>query len=59
MKSVVGVVFNDSKKIYYFSNENFDLKKGDFVIVDTENGSQFGEVTTDIFEVDEKKLIHL
>ena len=57
MKSVVGVVFNDSKKIYYFSNENFDLKKGDFVIVDTENGSQFGEVTTDIFEVDEKKLV--
>lgn len=57
MKSVVGVIFNDTKKIYYFDRLDFDLKKGDYVIVDTENGSQFGEVTTDVFDVDETKLV--
>ena len=50
MKNVVGVIFNDSRKIYYFDIANFNPKKGDFVIVDTENGSQFGDVVTDTID---------
>lgn len=56
MKKVIGVNFNDSKKIYYFLVNDFVLSKGDFVIVLTEHGEQFGEVVTDVILVDEKKL---
>lgn len=56
MKSVVGVNFSDSKKIYYFLLNKLDLSKEDFVIVETERGIQFGKVVTDIISVDEKKF---
>ena len=56
MKKVIGVSFNGSKKIYYFLIGAFDLNKGDFVITNTEKGEQFGEIVTDIIDVDEKKL---
>ena len=56
MKSVVGVNFNDSKKIYYFLVNDLVVSKGDFVIVLTERGEQFGKVVTDVIEVDEGKL---
>lgn len=56
MKSVVGVNFNDSKKIYYFLVNDLVVGKGDFVIVLTERGEQFGKVVTDVIEVDEGKL---
>lgn len=56
MKRVVGVCFDGSKKIYYFLVGAFDITKGLFVIVETERGLQFGEVVTDIIEVDEGKL---
>ena len=56
MKSVVGVNFNYSKKIYYFLVNDLVVSKGDFVIVLTERGEQFGKVVTDVIEVDEGKL---
>ena len=56
MKKVIGVNFSDSNKIYYFLNKDLDLKKGEFVITETERGEQFGKVVTDVIEVDEKKL---
>lgn len=56
MKSVVGVNFNDSKKIYYFLVNGLDIIKGNNVIVLTERGVQFGVVVTDIIDVDESKL---
>ena len=56
MSKVVGVSFNDSKKIYYFLVNEIDVFKGDNVIVDTDGGKQFARVVTDIIDVDEKKL---
>ena len=56
MKDVVGVNFSDSKKIYYFLVNKLDVKKEDFVIVQTERGLQYGKVVTDIISVDESKL---
>ena len=44
MSKVVGVSFNDSKKIYYFLVNEIDVFKGDNVIVDTEKGLQYGVV---------------
>ena len=56
MKEVVGVSFNDSKKIYYFLINGLNLNKNDYVIVQTERGERFGKVVTDFIEVDESKL---
>lgn len=56
MKSVIGVNFNDSKKIYYFLINDLVVSRGDFVVVLTERGEQFGKVVTDVIEVDESKL---
>ena len=56
MKSVIGVNFNDSKEIYYFLVNDLVVSKGDFVVVLTERGEQFGKVVTDVIEVDESKL---
>lgn len=56
MKNVCGVSFSDSKKIYYFNINNLDVKKDNFIIVETERGKQFGKVVTDVMSVDENKL---
>lgn len=43
---VVGVKLNEKGKIYYFDSNDFRLNTGDKVIVETENGLQYGIVTT-------------
>ena len=57
MYKVVGVRFNNSNRIYYFDIKDFECKKGQNVIVETEKGLQFGIVTTEILEMDEEKLV--
>lgn len=57
MIKVVGVAFHNSKRIYYFSPEQFDLVEGENVIVETEKGLQFGKLCTGIVEFSEEKLI--
>ena len=57
MINVVGVSFKKNGKIYYFDAENFILKRGDNVIVDTERGLQFGTIELESFELDASKLI--
>lgn len=44
MKTVVGVRFRQTKKIYYFDPQGKDIKKGDDVIVETARGVEFGSV---------------
>lgn len=56
MIEVIGVIFNDKGRIYYFSPENFDLKKNTKVIVETEKGQQYGKVATDLITVEQKQL---
>lgn len=51
---VVGVSFDNDKKIHYFKNKNLDLKIGMNVIVKTERGNEFGKVELPSFEIDEK-----
>ncbi len=41
---VVGVRFRSSAKTYYFDPRGIRAKKGDFVIVETTRGPEFGEV---------------
>ena len=57
MIEVIGISFENNKKIYYFTPNNIPLKKGDKVIVTTERGQQFGYVRTEIIKVDQDKLM--
>lgn len=57
MEKVVGVKFFNSKRIYYFSVNNLLLKTGMDVIVETERGLQFGEVVTDILNMEDTKVV--
>lgn len=56
MYKVVGVVLNERGKTYFFSCNNLDLKKGMNVIVETEKGTQYGQVVVNPYEVEEKDL---
>lgn len=56
MIDVVGVVFENKERVYFFSPNRFDLKKGDAVIVETERGVQFGTTQTEVMTISEDKL---
>ncbi|NLM96058.1 MAG: stage 0 sporulation family protein [Halanaerobiaceae bacterium] len=57
MYRVVGVSFKKAGKIYYFEPGDFDLKIGDFVIVETARGIEFGEVVMNLKEVTEDEIV--
>mgnify|MGYP005760170903 CR=1 FL=1 len=53
---VVGVKFKNSNHIYSFSPNGFDLKKGDYVIVETEKGQDLGVVVKEAEEIKAEEL---
>lgn len=57
MHNVIGVKMDFSNSIYYFSPNAKDVKKGDKVIVNTEQGLQFGICVTDIKKENDKNLV--
>lgn len=57
MVAVVGVRFKKAGKIYYFDPGNLDIKKGDFVIVETARGLEFGEAVIGIRDVEEDTIV--
>ncbi len=56
MVKVIGISFKPNGQTYFFSPKEYKIKKGDNVIVRTERGMQFGFASTDIIEIDEKKI---
>jgi len=52
MNRVVGISFAEGGKVYFFNNNGIDVNNGDFVIVETERGLQFGKVV--IFNIKNK-----
>lgn len=56
MKKIVGVRFRKPGKIYFFDPENFEIEKGQKVIVETSQGQEICEATTGIREVHEETL---
>lgn len=42
--NIIGIKFKDNGKVYYFKNNDFELKKGITVVVDTEKGEQLAKV---------------
>ncbi len=57
MVKVTGVRFKTAGKVYYFDPAQFYLKPGDNVIVETARGMEFGTVTMEISEVDEREIV--
>ena len=58
MAKVVGVVFKDVGKIYWFSPDPYTPKKNDKVVVETVRGVELGFVETEIKEIDDNLLEH-
>lgn len=56
MIKIVGVRFKKQGKIYFFNPGEYNIKKHDYVIVETVNGEEYGEVLTDIKEISEEKI---
>ena len=56
MIKVIGINFSNANRIYYFSPNNIKLKNGDYVIVETERGLQFGQAVTDIEQMPKEKV---
>ena len=57
MINVIGVRFKQAGKIYYFSPAEFLIKKGNYVIVETARGVEFGECVIGIKEIKEEEIV--
>ena len=57
MIKVIGVRFKKAGKIYYFSPAEFQIKKGDYVIVETARGIEFGECVIGLKEIKEEEIV--
>ena len=57
MVRVIGVRFKTAGKVYYFDPDNFKLKVGDSVIVETARGLEFGTVTMEESQVSEEDIV--
>ena len=57
MVRVTGIRFRTAGKIYFFDPLDYDIKRGDNVIVETARGIEFGTAVSDIREVDEDKVV--
>lgn len=56
MRRVIGARFKDAGKIYYFSCEEFDVEIGEYVIVETSRGIEYGKCVIGMKYVDEENL---
>lgn len=57
MYNVVGVRFKKAGKIYYFDPGDISIDKGEFVIVETVRGVEYGKVVTDRKQVEENDVV--
>ena len=56
MVNVIGVRFENAGKLYFFDPGQLWPTPGDFVLVETSHGIEFGEVVTGIKEIDDSTL---
>ncbi len=57
MTQVVGVRFKKAGKVYYFAPGTTGVVKNDHAIVETARGIEYGEVVTDVKEIEESDLV--
>ena len=58
MKKVISVRFKASGKAYYFDPTGFDVKEGDYVVVETARGTECGEVVAGPRDVPDSQVAH-
>ncbi len=56
MVNVIGVRFENAGKLYFFDPGTLWPTPGDFVLVETSRGVEFGEVVTQVKEIDDSTL---
>ena len=56
MEKVIGIRFKRVGKVYYFLPGKIEFKEGDYAIVETARGTEYGEVVIAEKEVNEKEL---
>lgn len=56
MKDVIGVRFRENGKIYFFDPLNFEVETGQYVIVETARGVEYGKVVLGRRQIDEGKM---
>lgn len=56
MTKVIGVRFRRNGKIYYFAPGEFEVEKGQHVIVETARGVEYGQVVLGIREVEDETI---
>ncbi len=57
MAKIIGVRFKSAGKTYYFDPGDVKIDKGDFAIVETVRGIEYGEVVIPISDVDESEIV--
>ena len=57
MVEIIGVRFKEGGKTYYFAPNNITAKKGEYVIVDTSRGLEFGKVAVSNSMVSESEFV--
>ncbi len=57
MVKVIGVRFRTAGKVYYFDPLQFQVKRGDHVIVETARGVEYGTVVGEPREVEESRVV--
>ena len=57
MQKVIGIKFKPAGKIYYFNPNEIQIDKGDYAIVETARGTEYGEAVTNIKYVTDEELV--
>ncbi len=57
MQKIVGVRFKEAGKIYYFSPKEFEIRRNDFVMVETARGLEMGEVLVPPREIPDEEIV--
>ena len=56
MTEVIGVKFRTAGKVYYFSPKGMSFSRGEYAIVETSRGVEYGEVLLENEEVPDEKI---
>ncbi len=57
MVKVVCIRFRTTGKIYYFSPGEYEIKRGDHVIVETARGVEYGKAVSDPIDIKEEDVV--
>ena len=56
MKKIIGVRFRTAGRVYYFDPAEYDIKRGDHVIVETARGVEYGTAVCAPKEIEDEKV---